>query len=234
MIKSTHINKYFLSLSSLGEVCKEKMKKILYIALFSIVLTGCYSASRIVKKDFPEISRDERLLVAVVDFTNSTGDESNDAFVQGIYGKMVNALSETQRFRLIERQKLEDVLSELKLQMTGLTDSSTAQEVGRLLGVDGLIFGELPMIKYERSKQSIFIMWAESKKIEVSLQARLVDVETGEVRASANTSAFVKQRTWVAFWVARLGSKMDKNSLIEKGLELVCTKAAQDLAERAY
>ncbi len=46
-------------------------------------------------------------------------------------------------FEVIERGSLDKVLSEQKLQMSGLTDPATAANVGKLLGVDAIVLGNV-------------------------------------------------------------------------------------------
>ena len=47
------------------------------------------------------------------------------------------------RFRLTERDNLQSILDELELQLTGLTDDSSAARVGEILGAEVLISGTL-------------------------------------------------------------------------------------------
>ena len=208
------------------------MRKVFLGMVF--VLSSCYSVSKIQMANLQSIPRDERLLIAVVDFENGTGEENNKELVEGIYGKMLNEFNQTGRFRLLERKRLESVLKELKLHVTGLVDPENAKQVGQMLGVSAMLFGELSVVKYERNKQSIFIMWTEGEKTEVSIDARLVDVESGEILATSRASTYVKQRNWVAFWFARLGRKMNRESVIETGIELACKKIAGEISESVY
>jgi curli biogenesis system outer membrane secretion channel CsgG len=174
---------------------------------------------------------DKRLKVAVVDFQNQTGDAANDSLVKGMPDIMLNALQKTGKFRLIERKRLESVLSELKLSMSGLVDASTAKQVGSQLGVDALVFGNLTSVIPSSSKHTIFIMWTESQKVGINLDARLVNVETGEVLKTAKVSEEAGNRKWVAFWVAKIGKIMDKSAMIQEGLEKSCAKLAKELSK---
>lgn len=58
-------------------------------------------------------------------------------------------LLETKHFNILERDKLRRVLDEQNLGMSGVVDEATAIEVGRLLGVDALIFGEVTTYRVE-------------------------------------------------------------------------------------
>ena len=200
------------------------MKKSLLIILF--ILTCIPFTQALFAED------DKRLLVAVVDFKNQTGDSENDSLAKGVTGSFINELQKTKKFRIIERERLESLLAELKLNISGMVDSENAKEIGKQLGVDAFVFGNLSAIKYSENKQTIFIMYTEAKKTEVSLDARIVKVETGEVVATADVITPVKNRRWVAFWFAKLGKTTDKNSTIREGIEVSSKKLAQNLAEQ--
>ncbi|MCB1315580.1 MAG: VWA domain-containing protein [Leptospiraceae bacterium] len=76
------------------------------------------------------------------------------------------ALSKNETFRVVEREDLQQILSELELQQSGLIDEEQASELGRLLGSDLLLAGK---------------MISSADRHEVFL--RLIRVETGEVLA---------------------------------------------------
>ncbi len=84
-----------------------------------------------------------------------------------------NALLKTQKLRLIERTRLESVLKEHELSLSGATDTETAKEIGKILGIDGIIFLDAyPMV----SSWVFPFQWDVA-----SCNARLVDIETGEI-----------------------------------------------------
>ena len=82
---------------------------------------------------------------------------------------------EQKQFRLVERKNVQQILEELKLQLTGLTDESDAVEVGKLLNAEMIISGTL----YQKSD-------------EYELFLKLLRVETGEIlsvtKASVDTA----------------------------------------------
>jgi curli biogenesis system outer membrane secretion channel CsgG len=58
-------------------------------------------------------------------------------------------LLETKYFDLLEREKLGQILDEQKLGMSGVVDDATAVEVGKLLGVNAMVFGEVTVFRVE-------------------------------------------------------------------------------------
>lgn len=75
----------------------------------------------------------------------------------GSSGGQISTLVQSQllqggHFEIVERDRLARVLDEQKLGMAGVVDESTAKQVGRLLGVDALIFGEVSRYGVEKDE----------------------------------------------------------------------------------
>lgn len=79
------------------------------------------------------------------------------------------------RFMVVDRKNLDRILEEMKLQLTGLTETETAKKVGRLLNADKFVFvsvsrtGGISMVEHEEQ----FVC-----KLDVT------DIETGIVETS--------------------------------------------------
>jgi TolB-like protein len=104
--------------------------------------------------------------VAVMDFTGfMLGQSGNSAPVgKAVSSMLVTELSERDGMRVIERSQLQDLLEEQRLALSGRVDESTAIEVGKMLGVQYMIFGNVTNIGEQ-----------------VRLDMRAVNVETSEV-----------------------------------------------------
>ncbi len=209
------------------------MIKKFTILILAVIISGCYSVSKLTLNDVNEIPFDDRLIIGVVDFRNSTGNSDYDNLVKGITGTMISELQNTGHFRVIERERMNSIVAELNLSLSGLADPENAKKLGKMLGVDALLIGNLSSVKYSKNKQTIFIAWTEGQKVEVETDARLVNVETGEILAASSASAYIKQRNWVAFWFARLGRKTDKEAIVQTGITMNCRKLANDIAYKA-
>ncbi len=207
-------------------------KNILLITLAVLILGSCYTVSKVALQDIPEPSYDEKPVIAVINFQNKTGDSAMDPLMENITGSMISELQNTGYFRIIERERLKSILKELKFNLGGMVDAEKAKQIGKMLGVDALLFGNLSSVKYSRNKQTIFIAWTEGQKVEVAMDARLVNVETGEVLAASKASSFIKQRNWVAFWFARLGKKTNKDTIIQTGIDQDIKQIANDIAAK--
>lgn len=101
--------------------------------------------------------------VAIMEF-KSSGMSSTDA--ANITSRFGYELSKTNRFRITERQMMEEILNEQQFQLSGCTSSECVVEVGQLLSVEYMIAGEV------------------SKTFDLySLHVRIISVESGEVIA---------------------------------------------------
>ncbi len=107
--------------------------QLILLILFSVSLTSIAIAE--------DQKVEKRLNVAVLDLEISGG-------IPEIYQKTLSdrlrlELLNTGRFNVIERNAMEEVLSEQGFQMSGCTSDECAVEVGRLLGVQGIIAGSI-------------------------------------------------------------------------------------------
>lgn len=104
----------------------------------------------------------DRMRLAVLPFeTRGIGEELGE---MNLFDKMITAFIQLNRFVVIERSQLERILEEHKLGLSGIIDQSTAVEVGKMAGVDAVVFGSIA-----------------SDKRTVTIDARLVDTETAEI-----------------------------------------------------
>lgn len=121
-----------------------------------------YEGSYAVEKADPGIKT-----LAIVDFTNNsiTDKADLDPLSQGFASLMINQMNGATDLKVIERERLQWLLGELKLQREGgVVDQQTAVRVGKLLGAQSVLFGSF--IKFKKDLQ---------------ISARLVKVETGEI-----------------------------------------------------
>jgi TolB-like protein len=114
-----------------------------------------------------QVQREQGLqTLAVMDFTNNsiTRREDYEGLRKGLPAIMINNLTGGTDLQVIERERIEWLLNELKLQESGKVDQSTAVRTGELLGANAVVFGS-------------FIATEGT----MNISARVVKVETGEV-----------------------------------------------------
>lgn len=146
----------------------------------------------------------EKRRVAILDFNYGTVMSSVQAVFgtnvdigKGISDLLVNQLVNDGTYRVIERQALDKILKEQNFSNSDRADTTTAAKIGRVLGVDTIITGDIT--QFGRDDRNTNVggnggRWGSyglggvgvhKAKAVVEITARMVDVNTGEILASA-------------------------------------------------
>jgi len=113
--------------------------------------------------------------VAVFPFPYHDGRETEGSTI--ISERLITKLVEQKKLQVVERSLLDKVLKELKLEASGAIDEQSAKQIGKVLGLDGIVSGTLIDLG--------------GKEVEVN--ARLIKVETGEIIVAASGNV---ERLW--------------------------------------
>jgi hypothetical protein len=129
--------------------------------------TAAVSVSGFQKKlDFMQ---DKKVAVVSLNANTKTVDEET---VDGIMVFIENAFVNIGKVKVVDRQNLENILTEYEFQQTDLTDQSTAVQVGKLSGADSIVIGSVSLV---------------GKKYYLNI--KLISVETGEIQGSSIADA---------------------------------------------
>ena len=158
------------------KIRKNTAGRLRTLPVLILVLSGCSGGRPLVREDAlnrgkievstiakPEV-HEAGVVLAVIPFVNNTGDDS--LAVTGVtLSRLISVqMASYKGYKVVERQRLESIMGELKLGMTGAIDTATALEVGKLLGANVLAFGSFSRL----GKKAILSM-------------RLVNVGTGVI-----------------------------------------------------
>jgi TolB-like protein len=102
--------------------------------------------------------------IAISYFDNSSGDAKYNALSKGIADMLITDLSKVKGVTIVEREKLEKLIQEIKLGQSKYFDQSTAQKLGKGLGAQNILTGSFYVLDNV-----------------IRLDARLIDVQTGGV-----------------------------------------------------
>ncbi len=113
------------------------MKKIILILLLAILAISCskkvvVNVQKPAQYNVADIKR-----IAVFDFNGP--DNSGEI----VASKFTEKLWKTQYFTIMERKDLQKILEEHALQMSGIVDNATVVEYGKIIGVDGVVLGNI-------------------------------------------------------------------------------------------
>ena len=120
------------------------------------------------------IAQSNKPIVAVGTFESSFSNYDT----RNIQTAIETALSKTQKFSLMERGRLDQLLAEQGMSAGGIVGGSG--QIGGFDGVDYLIYGRVTQLGLEA--KNLFIMSACEAKLGIDI--RVVDVRTGEIRLS--------------------------------------------------
>lgn len=106
----------------------------------------------------------DKPVVAVLYFDNNTGNTSFDVLKKGFADMMITDLAAIDELVVVERERLQALLDEIKLQQAAFFDPATALEVGRGLGaryaITGAFYATTP---------------------ELRIDVRMIDISSGQV-----------------------------------------------------
>ena len=85
--------------------------------------------------------------VAVLYFKNIGSNKDLDPLQKGITDMVITDLSQVQKLNVIERARMQKLMEEIGLGMTGLVSASTTPRVGKLLGVSEIVNGVFSDLK---------------------------------------------------------------------------------------
>ncbi len=94
----------------------------------------------------PAQAADTKPLIAVLPFDDGSIKHWwwNDWDVgKGVSDLIINAIFETGKFRVVERQKLDAIIAEQNLGASGRVDQRSAAQIGKLLGAKYFIMGKV-------------------------------------------------------------------------------------------
>jgi curli biogenesis system outer membrane secretion channel CsgG len=160
--------------------------KTYYLFLIIIMILSCSSSKTVTKVDDSGIKRDYRLAdyvghkkkLAIAKFENATrfgqrrlGDHISDL--------LATELSETQRFILLDRQNVDQILEQVALSQTGLTEGELQQI--QLMDADFLLTGTVTHYSVTTTGTKNIFKKAKIQKAEVAADVRMINIRTGEI-----------------------------------------------------
>jgi TolB-like protein len=112
--------------------------------------------------------------VAVLPLEKAAASAEYDGLGRALAGMVVSDLSALPGLRLVERDRLDALLQEMKLKDTGFLDAKTAQTLGKGIGARFVVAGSFTVVEPT-----------------FALDARIVEVQTGEIVKAADAHGTV-------------------------------------------
>ncbi|MBN1205044.1 MAG: hypothetical protein JXB05_08995 [Myxococcaceae bacterium] len=131
------------------------MSRLLVLALGSLLVPALAARAE---------STESKRVVAVLYFDNNTGDPSLNVLQKGFADMMVTDLSAVEQLQLVEREKLQQIIEEQKLQQSKYFDAKTAVRLGQLVGARYAVTGSFQAVDPQ-----------------LRIDIKLLDIRTGAV-----------------------------------------------------
>ena len=122
-------------------------------------------ANKVVHEEQSIGSSTEKNVLMLLYYNNVSGDVKLDPLQKGLTLMLMVDLSQVKDLQIVERVKLQALLDELSMGATGIVKTETAPRVGKLVGAQWVVGGELAIPKVER----------------IEVTSRLLDVPTTRI-----------------------------------------------------
>ncbi len=121
---------------------KRKISTYIFLVPTSILFVA---GSMLAHGETPE--KNERKTLAITYFANNSKLDKYDSLSKGIADMLITDLSNVNSLQIVEREQLEKLLGELKLNQSAFIDPSTAQKIGKGLGAEFILTGAIVSIE---------------------------------------------------------------------------------------
>ncbi len=231
------------------------------LLLFICALTGCVSAGTKATvtsgQEGPSIGEAQaeayngpKARIAVSQFKNKTGGGwYNHKIGDGMADQLVTALFNTNRFIVLERQTLDNVLTEQDLGATGRVKADTAAAIGEIEGAELLVVGAVTEFEGHASGMSggagggmsglLGAVMGGFKKAHMAIDIRIIDARTSRILAATSVEGEASDVNLGGLLAGYSGGSSLagglsgwKNTPTEKALRICINKAVDFIASR--
>jgi len=127
-------------------------------------------------------AQEKKPRIAVLPFDSSHISSSHASLSTSVVNGMFETqLVKTGKFIVIERKRIEEVLKEQGLGLSGAVDASTAVKVGKILGVELILTGDITQLGVRESGGGSSMFGGSKRTLEGALDVRLISTETAQI-----------------------------------------------------
>ena len=185
-----------------------KGKSEMWVAGIFLVLIAC-----------PKLlaQQQEKMTVAVLDFKNNSSTTRYDRLQRAIPEMLKTELSACHEISVVERNKIESILSEQALAQAGFVNGEQAQQVGRLAGAEYLITGEINTVNGQLRVDAHLIKVASGQIIGEKVTGRTDKQIDAMIRLLANNFIHELSGTGIRKETVKLTNYQSTLALITTG-----------------
>jgi curli biogenesis system outer membrane secretion channel CsgG len=132
--------------------------------------------------------------IGVVDFENKTtyGQNRLGTSASDI---LITELVKSNQFVVVERDRMNQIMQEQKLGMSGAIDPSTAAQVGKILGLNAIVTGSISQFGEETEGSEYLLTQSKAQVVKCTVDIRVVDVENGRILYADSGSGLARKHT---------------------------------------
>ncbi|NOZ12558.1 MAG: hypothetical protein GXO69_02795 [Acidobacteria bacterium] len=205
------------------------MKKIAFV-LFVLLVAGSMSFVK---------AGDNRPRIAIIDFPVDgaglwSGFRPHKREISAaLVDLFTTALVEKGNFRVFERARLQDIMKEQNLGLSGNISPDTAVKIGKLLGVQYLLTGRVTRFAYKGKSFDAFFKVGfkfKNKKLQGRLDIRLIRTDTGEIVYVDKGSG---EKKFMNLRIATIGGGTDfDETMVNEIFEPIVEQMAQKMSSK--
>jgi curli biogenesis system outer membrane secretion channel CsgG len=203
------------------------MKRVSILALCGVALLAL-----VVVPALSSAASADKPRIAVLEFKNKADNQWwYHGGAQAAQDVFVTELFKSGKFRVVDREQLEAIMQEKGLTLSGDIDPKTAMKIGKLLGVNYLLTGAVTEYGNTDVGGGGGGVFAGKRKFVAALNARLINVSTGEIVWADEAS---QEEASIKVSVFGVGGGVDDNRMFDKVMKpciqkLVASLKAADL-----
>jgi len=176
--------------------------------------------------------------VAVLEFKNKAQGYAWSWYQAGQAAQdmLVTELVKTEKYRVIERERLDALMQEKHLTLSGDVDPKMAVKVGKQLGVEYLIVGNVTEMNLTDKGVHVPNLFGnpsvnvKNQKMQVALDARAINTSTGEIMWADTGKAETSDSS---VFVAGAGGGVNDRNKLDRCLRPAVQELAKSLQKKA-
>ncbi|MCP4136078.1 MAG: hypothetical protein GY754_34225 [bacterium] len=128
-------------------------------------------------------------LIAVPAFINSTKQEFSKDFLMNLSDMYATELIQSGRFKVVERNRIDELLQEHKLAMSGLLKTNEAIKIGQMVQAPYVLITAISKYTAQEDKVTVGdLIVVKGSEIDILLTSRVIEVKTGVAVAAAKAA----------------------------------------------
>jgi curli biogenesis system outer membrane secretion channel CsgG len=159
--------------------------RIILCLTLTALMAGCNPSTTVKQKEAMTIDNNKAMAglkrrIGVIDFVNKTTYGANRLGTSAS-DILITELAKSNRFIVVERDKMDKLMEEQKLGLSGAIDPNTAAKMGKILGLNAIVTGAISQFGEETEGSEYLITQSKAQVVKATVDIRVVDVETGQV-----------------------------------------------------